>query len=174
MMVLPIIPKNIIRSLDNLVRDFLWNGSKSKIAYNILQNPKKQGGLNLVNIKHRDIALKATWPEILHQEEDYSKLVYGLMRCSALEEVIWKCNLDRNDVRSLNIKNQFWEDVLYSWCSYNKYQDFRIENQIIWRNSAIKIGGKTVFWKDTFDKGLVYVYQLFNNMNLKTNKRNPR
>ena len=58
MMVLPIIPKHIVKHIDNIVRNYIWNGKKSKIAYNILQNPKKEGGLNLINITKKDKALK--------------------------------------------------------------------------------------------------------------------
>ena len=57
MMVLPIIPKNIVQQVDNVIRSFLWDNKKAKIAYSILQNPKKQGGLNLVNLKNKDISL---------------------------------------------------------------------------------------------------------------------
>ena len=60
MMVLPIIPKKVIKNMENVMREFLWNGKKAKIALNILQNPKTQGGLNLVNLEKRDKALKVT------------------------------------------------------------------------------------------------------------------
>ena len=46
MMVLPQIPKNVIKRVDNEIRRFLWNGKKAKIAYPILQNSKSEGGLN--------------------------------------------------------------------------------------------------------------------------------
>ena len=53
MMVLPLISTKICKNIDNLIRNFLWSGKKSKIAYNILQNPKSQGGLNLVNLQKK-------------------------------------------------------------------------------------------------------------------------
>ena len=53
MMVLPIIPNSVVKKLDNLIRQFLWNGKKAKIAYNILQNPRTKGGLGLVNLKKK-------------------------------------------------------------------------------------------------------------------------
>ena len=59
MMVLPAIPRVIEKTIENKIREFLWNGKKAKIAYSILQNPKSQGGLNLVNLSKKDIALKA-------------------------------------------------------------------------------------------------------------------
>ena len=171
MMVLPAIPKNIERNVNNMIRDFIWNGKKAKIAYNILQNPKKEGGLGLVNLKNRDMALKATWPSILHNELDYSKLVYSIMRVNSLQDDIWRCHLNPSDVKKLKIKSQFWEDVLYSWSCYNYYTDFRIENQLIWYNSCIRVGDKPIFWKEARKKGLRYVHQLFSNQALKSEEQ---
>ena len=77
MMVLPIIPKSITQNMDNIIREFIWNKKKSKVAYKILQNPKNQGGLALVNLRIKDASLKATWPKILAQEKDYAEIVYA-------------------------------------------------------------------------------------------------
>ena len=168
MMVLPSIPKNLVKCFDNQVREFLWNKKKAKIAYSILQNPKSQGGLALVNLTKKDTALKATWPQILYTEPDYAKLVYSIIRCNSLGHDIWRCNLAPQDIGCLRIKNQFWEDVMTSWSEYNYYNDFRVENQIIWYNSNIRIQGKPLLWKDIKQKGLMYVYQLFSCNKLKS------
>ena len=50
MMVLPMMPRNIIKNIENLIRSYIWSGKKSKISFSILQNPKREGGLNLVNL----------------------------------------------------------------------------------------------------------------------------
>ena len=63
MMVLPCISRQTIKTVDNIIRGYIWNGKKAKIAYNILQLPKREGGLNLVNLEIKDKALKATWPK---------------------------------------------------------------------------------------------------------------
>ena len=168
MMVMPIIPKNIVKNIDNLIRQFLWNGKKAKIAYKILQNPKSAGGLKLVNLENKDKALKSTWPQILHSEEDYANIVYGIIGCHKMNNDIWRCSLKQEDVRDLQIANQFWEDVVSSWCQYNYYHERRIENQFIWRNSLIKINQHTLFWEKPYTKGLKYVHQLFDNRTFKT------
>ena len=113
MMVLPMIPTNIVKNIDNIIRDFIWNKKKSKIAYGILQLPKKEGGLGLVSLEKRDVALKASWPQILSKEQDYAKIVYIQMRNTTLEEDIWRCHLNTEDVKDLKIKNQFLERCTY-------------------------------------------------------------
>ena len=90
------------------------------------------------------------------------------MRCSAIGKCIWKCKLHEGDVDSLKIKNQFWVDTLKSWCQYNYYKEDRIENQIIWYNSHIKVNKKVIMWKDVCSKGLMYIHQLYEKQCLKS------
>ena len=168
MMVLPLIPCNIVKQMENLFRNYIWGGKKSKIALNILQNSKSEGDLNLVNLKKRNMALKATWPKILHYEDQYAQLVYGIMGCSKLKDDIWRCNLNQEDVQKVGITDPFWRDVVKCWSEYNVYQEFRIENQIIWYNSNIKIAKQPFIWGDAYSKGLIFVHQLFDNKSFKT------
>ena len=170
MMVLPEIPNKVVKNVENVVRDFLWNGKKSKISFAILQNPKSQGGLGLFNLRIKDSALKATWPKILHDEQDYATLVYKIMRVSELREDIWRCSISPQDVESLSLKNNFWKDVLQAWSKYNYFKNNREEVQLIWYNSKIKIKGKIFFWKDAYSKGLRYIHQLFENKEFKSHE----
>ena len=168
MMVLPTMTKNMFKKIDNIIREYIWAGKKSKIAFSILQNSKYEAGLNLVNLQRKDIALKSTWPQILHQEAEYSKIVYSIMKVTPLDDNIWRCNLDPKDIGKIKLGSKFWEDTLRSWCEYNYYGTKREENQIIWFNSMIKIGGKPIFWKDVYNRGLVYIHQLFEECTFKT------
>ena len=171
MMVLPAIPRIITKSMDNIIREFIWGGKKSKISYEILQTPKQEGGLGLVNLSNKDTSLKATWPQILHEETDYAKMVYNILRTKNLQDDIWRCHLLPEHVPMLKIKSTFWQDVLISWSKFNYYNDFRVENQIIWYNSCILVGKKPVYWGDAHKRGLKYVHQLFNQQVLKTDEQ---
>ena len=171
MLVLPTIPLQVIRSFDNIVREFIWNKRKSKIAYNILQLPKKEGGLALTNLKQKDQALKATWPFILASEEQYSQMVYDILRVSSLKEDLWKCTLAKEHVQHRKIRNQFWENVLTSWCEFNFTHQFRVENQLIWLNSYIQVNNKPIMWNDIYNRGLKYVYELFENGSFKSEQQ---
>ena len=48
------------------------------------------------------------------------------------------------DVKLLKMKDQFWEKVLTSWASFNYYHLPKIDNQMIWYNSEIRIENKLV------------------------------
>ena len=161
MMVLPNIPQGTIRKLENMFREYLWDGKKSKVAISILQVAKKNGGLDLVNVKNKEIALKATWPKILSTEQEYASLVYHIMRCNVIRQDIWRCRIEESDIKKLKITNQFWEDVLVAWSKFNCFYYSRYENQFIWYNSLVRIKGKPFMWNDVYGRGLKYIYQLF-------------
>ena len=118
-------------------------------------------------MKRKDIALKATWPQILAKEENYAKIAYNNMRCYLMGEDIWRCRIHPQHVKLLKIRNQFWEDVLVSWSTYNYYKEGRIENQMLWYNSRIQIKGKIIMWRDLYLRGLKYVHQLFQDKDFK-------
>ena len=168
MMVLPKMPSVYIKKLESKFREYLWDGKKNKIALRTLQLPKKDGGLGLVDMKRKECALKATWPQILATEQEYAQIVYQSMRCSILKEDIWRCTILPEHIDLLRIKNIFWSDTWKCWSEYNFMYKRRIENQLIWYNSYIIIGNKPVLWKDNYVKGLRYVYQLFENKQYKS------
>ena len=83
------------------------------------------------------------------------------MRVGSLGPNIWRCRLAPEDIRCMKFGSQFWQDVMYSWSQYNYYHMYRIENQIIWYNSRVRINNKPIFWEDCYERNLVYVHQLF-------------
>ena len=168
MMVLPLMPKDIVKNLENVIREFIWDGKKAKIAYAVLQNDKNSGGLGLVNFRSKEVALKSSWPYILSTKLEYSDIVYTQIRCQELKSDIWRCNLHQDDIRTMKITNSFWRDVLLCWSEVNSFYGKKVENQIIWYNSQIRVGGKPIFWRDSYRAGLKFVYQLFEEGNFKS------
>ena len=78
----------------------------------LLQNPKSEGGLNLVNLKNRDKALKATWPQVLEKEKEYANLVYKIIGCEVVQGDIWRCRLHPERVQKMKFSNLFWFDTI--------------------------------------------------------------
>ena len=101
-------------------------------------------------------------------EGDYAQIVYEIMRCRSLQDNIGRCSLAHEDVQELKIKENFWKDVLLSWSKFNYHSDYRTENQILWLNSKLRIENKPFFWKDVYDRGLMYVHQLFHQCQYKS------
>ena len=55
------IPVKYIEEFNKLIQEFLWNGKRAKIPLKILQGNKEQGGLGLIDLRARDVAMKLQW-----------------------------------------------------------------------------------------------------------------
>ena len=63
---------------------------------------------------------------------------------------------------------QFWLDVFHHWCCFNfvKTDDTKDPgNEILWYNSNIKVGHRLVFYKELYEKNIIYVEDLLNKNN---------
>ena len=110
MMVLPGISEEHVKQIENLIEEFLWNKHKPKIPLWQLQLNKLQGGLNLVNLRWKDAALKVAWIQILDKNFDIANLVYKNIG-HPLRNKLWSCNIRAEDVDEVFPCPSFWKDV---------------------------------------------------------------
>ena len=162
MLVLPDISRNLMKKTEQQFRDFLWSGKKSKIALKTLQAPKSQGGLQLIDLKIKEAALKISWIQILRDDQETAEIAYASMGkiVYSLKENIWRCNMHVQDLKYLGNNNKFWNDVLKHWARLN-YDSTTCARQVIWMNSYIRIQNKPVAWTACIRRGLIWIHQLF-------------
>ena len=161
MLVLPQIPKEYLIRMEGMITEFIWSGRKAKISLKSLQLQKDDGGQNLVDLMRKDRALKLTWLGILESDDKAANLFYNQVK-NGVQSILWKANFEASDVDNIfEHMDIFWKDVLKAWALIN-YQNYIGENQMIWLHSKIRIGGKPVFWKHLYDKGLTYINQILN------------
>ena len=83
-----------------------------------------------------------------------------------LKDKIWKCNLQADHVQNF-VNDPFWRAVVQAWATYH-FQP-HVDNpsgQVVWLNSHILIGNVPVCWINAYNKGLIFVHQLWNNKKL--------
>ena len=165
MTVLPAIPQKFIKQFETQATNYIWSGKNSKIALKSLQACKTIGGAGLVNIKYKDMSLKISWIQILDKECEYAKMVYSQIH--KVGSWIWRCNLHPNDIHLVKVQSTFWVDVLHAWSEFSYFRQNPVLNQIIWLNSRIRINNTPIFWEDCWNKGLVYIYQLYDKGKIK-------
>ena len=168
MMVIPRMTISMNNQLESMFSEFIWNG-RPKIAMDILRLNKLSGGLNLVDLRKKDAALKATWSQILLNDEPLASIVYNQMN-TPLKHKVWLTNLNSKDVRATFPKlNEFWIQVMEAWTDTSFETVVETPGtQILWYNSHIKIDGKICVWKESYKNGLCYVRDLFHNGKLKS------
>ena len=162
MTVLPPIPDKYITRLERMFTTFLWNGHRAKIPMETLMADKKHCGGQLINLKIKDMALKAAWVKIIFSDYQIADIAHSLI-APILGFNLWRCNMNGTDAKQYAITmtdNTFWIEVLRCWCIVNYSVNVK-ENQYLWLNSNIRIQGRCFFWPKHYLKGLMYVQQLF-------------
>ncbi len=118
------------------MRKYIWEGKKPKIAYDTLISSVPDGGMKLVDLEHKDNALKIQWIKRIKKNDSLSNIAYHFL--PKIGELIWKCNLHHDDVKRVMPTENFWQNVLRAWCRFNyseKYDLNSILHSILWFNS---------------------------------------
>lgn len=55
------IPKKLVEKYNKLIRNFIWNKGKPRIALKVLQTHRSIGGMGLINLEIKDTASKIQW-----------------------------------------------------------------------------------------------------------------
>ena len=166
MMVLEKIPEKTVKKAEEIIEKYLWDGHKPKIPLHVLQLDKQSGGLNLVNLRIKDTAIKASWIRIGTDDAQVQEIMTKTL-APKIGNLLWKCNIKEEDVDGIiegQKVNGFWTDVLKAWCKFNYMEEMQEGvDEPIWFNSNIRIDKKPIFVEKAFLNGLLWCHQLFEN-----------
>ena len=65
------VPTIIIEHLEEMQKDFLWDGKRAKISHKTLVGPYEEGGLKSVDIKSKIESLQLSWIKRLYDKNDH-------------------------------------------------------------------------------------------------------
>ena len=161
---LPTVNKQFMKDLYKVLKDFLWDGKRSKISWEILSHERQDGGLNLPNLEVFFQSLKISWIKRLMAQGAWQTLFADTI-CED-KSLIWE--LDRQSLIDLseNIKNIFWKEVITAWCHFRYNQNDPDINDILkypiwytyWNTNPNILSMKRRF----IDKGIIYLKDLIN------------
>ena len=153
---LPTPGKETFKIINNLVKDFLWEGKPPKFRKEILEADTKFGGMKLHNLELFDFSLKIGWLKryirsnskwcvIPDDFELYNVFEYGL---DFLERIL--------EITS----NPFWKDVLKSLKILGTKKDFVSSENILltplWYNPQLRLQIK----KGWLGRGIQTIYDI--------------
>lgn len=81
-------------------------------------------------------------------------------------QTLMKFGIDFTNMIKKNSNNRFWKDALQCWRTIIDVQEGNCDimfNEHIWYNPNIKIDNKSVFFKDLFKSGFIYIGDLYEN-----------
>ena len=98
LMALPKPPDKFFTDFKTVTTQFLWNSSTSKVSYDKIIKDYVLGGLKLIDLPAKDIAMKVGWiiRNMASEQPESSPLYYEL---PIANPIIWECNIWPSDFK---------------------------------------------------------------------------
>ena len=159
------VPTQIIKELNKIQKEFIWNGSNPKIKHSTLCNKYENGGLKNVDILSKVISLQCSWVKRLCDNSSHSwKIIPShLINTYLGKSFKFHANLcmPANKIKRFPID---YTQIFKKWSenlSSSPSLPSAIASQIIWYNKCIKVDNKTLHNFKISRKDINYVGQLF-------------
>ena len=155
-----------MKHINNLLINYLWGEKKHFIDKDIVINNLSEGGLTMVDISSKDVAVKCSWVRRLTDDSPgfWKELVEYFIPNS--KKLFWSGNLKVSDgIKLMKHNSIFWRNIVRSWCIYNFFTPTSIEeilNQQLWYNSFILVGGQPIYKKSLHTKGISLLRDIVN------------
>ena len=157
----PVLNETKVSQIQMQITNFIWNGKRPKISFEILKAPKEQGGLRWVDLHAKHCVMLAQWVFLIDNDKFLMASCYDALNVK-LGADIWLINMKSSEV-SCYFRNSFWMHVLEAWCKCSylfPMTSEEVRSQFLWFNSHIVINKKTVFHVRAYDRGCKFVRDL--------------
>ena len=155
------VPEQIVKEIESLSYQFLWNGSQHKVKKNVVIQDYQFGGCKMVDLAEMLKVQKIKWiKKYFVEKENYWQFT--------MRELIGKTNV--NVFLNSNFKipeniSPFYTDVLKYWKEVKFEQSDTsddILNQYLWYNKTISINREPIFSKHFTEKGILQLKHIVN------------
>ena len=159
---LPTPSNKFIKDLNSILYGFLWNSKIDKIKRKQITQKYSQGGLKMIDINNYIQGLKSSW--IKRSLNDENAKWKKLLNKSINTELILKTGSDYINKKLHLLKNSFWKDTFIAFqniqdkMKIHTWEDFI--SQPIWNNKNILIGKTSPFFREWFNKNIIYINDL--------------
>ena len=156
-------PQGVIKEINSLLYDFLWDGKSDKIKRTEMINSYSIGGLKMIDIQSFNQSLKMKWIKGYLGDDNQAKwksfFNYYLEKHGG--NLVFSSNLKRQDVPMLNLTDPFLTEIIEYWSTLN-YRDENLDffSTQIWHNSLIRIENRPFFYKSWFNAGVKEIRDL--------------
>ena len=159
------IDKDIINIVENTIKDFIWNGKKTKIKNSTLYAEYSEGGLKLPDFQSQLKAMNiSTIIKLIdgHHKGKFFTLIpdtylVSLGGFSQISSNFDPTNIHKQTPAFLRQLLQTWSDYAFS----NSEIDLDcVMNQNIWNNKYIKVDGLPIYYKNFAQKGIQKIRNL--------------
>lgn len=165
------VPERVLKEVERMVSEFLWDGKGVRIAREVMENEHEDGGLKLINLDKKKKALRVKMMvRYLKNKKDHAWKVFlgeAINKCGGCGESGVYMELKKGMLSGVS---EFYKEVLGAWGEFVKCVQYECKNvkqvweQPVFLNPKITFGGETIYnrviWRAGIRKvrDLVYEY----------------
>ena len=136
--------KVILQQFISNLYSFIWDNKPDKVKRDVISQAYELGGLKMINVELYIKGLKLTWLRRIYKNN------FKITKILESSENLNLQNLAYSGP-SKQLKNPFWREVFDAWSDLIlrfKVDCYNFTTCNIWNNENIKIGNKTVHYKE--------------------------
>ena len=149
---------NLQNKIQSTFNRYIWNYKPSKVKHSVLAGDYIQGGMRSLDIQSQCKALRLTWLKRILNGEGWNDIVNEYLSPYGGLAFLLRCNYDTKYMNYIPTfyRNMldFANEIIIEGCNQN----------IIWNNRNILLDGKSIFYRDWFEKGIIYIHHLRNGL----------
>ena len=162
LLALPNPPDIVLKEINTLFFNFIWNNSRDRIKRKISIKDYKDGGLRMIDIFTFVNALKITWIRRFLTNDSQK---WGNILSTQCPDIIDFLKFGIDFIKGkLNRLNSFWKDVFKAWVTLVNKQKVESSEEFLkeplWYNPKFKMGNRSIIIKNMFEAGITVVNDL--------------
>lgn len=155
-------PPKVFTVFKHMVNDFIWNGKRNKIAYNVIIQDIDNGGLKLPDLKTRIQVIHLNWVKYMWKEQQF--LLSETLRAAFRYPDVRSLLVCKSDLSSkVDPQHKLLTEILSTWselqANYTETES-AIQEQPLWFNDCVTINKKIICWRSWLEAGIFSVNDL--------------
>ena len=149
-----VLNKDILEKIQTELNKFIWAYKPPKVKHTVIMGSTCQSGLGSIDVKSKYKALRIPWIQRIIHGKGWNDIILEYLEPMGGLEFLLRCNYDTD---YLNWVPDFYRQLL----DYFKSIRYIYNGEcIIWNNRYITVEGKSIFWRDWFENGVIYMQDL--------------
>ena len=126
-------------------------------------NDYEKGGLKMIDLESMVKSLRLAWLKRLFNDSNATWKTYLFHLLKPVGgRFFLNCNYEVSDY---TISSQFYQELLLWWSKFRESFASERYSKIVWNNKEIRIDNKSVYYKNYFQSGIIYIHDLLFNFN---------
>ena len=146
------IDESLIKVVPSEFNKYIWTYKPPKVKHNVIIGNINQGGLGAIDMESKCKALRLPWLQRIINGNGWNDIINEYLEPIGGINFLIRCNFDSKYLNWIPCFYrkllEFTKEIVYS----------EISESIIWNNKAIRIENKSIFWKELYNKGIVFIH----------------